>query len=137
MNELTHLEHIKKYIEATMPADVIDGAYDQRWNVSGKGGGHRWLQFYLQKHWIGEDAIKAVEVAIGKPNSIKPYTRGKYTYNEGVIGARSLNEFIKDWLAPYLWEFGYDHKHRDDEPIEPIDFNDIEILLPTLVVPSI
>jgi hypothetical protein len=116
---MTHLEHIKKFIEATMPSEVIDGAYGTRYNLTGKGGGHRWLQFYLQKHWVGGEAIKIVEAAIGKPNSIAPYKVGKYTINEGVVGARSLNEFIKDWLAPYLWEYGYDRKHRNDEPIKP------------------
>ncbi|HIG57802.1 MAG TPA: hypothetical protein EYQ21_00160 [Flavobacteriales bacterium] len=122
---MTHLEHIKKFIEATMPSEVIDGAYGTKYNhlLTGKGGGHRWIQSYLQKHWTGEEAINAVEVAIGKPNSIciqyRYDRKGRHPLNAGVIGARSLNEFIKDWLAPYLWEYGYDHKYRDDEPIKP------------------
>ena len=105
----TPIEIIKEFIESNIPSEVIDG-------VCGRVG--RFRQHYLQQNWIGEDAIKVVEEATGKPNSISIQYRydrkGRHPLNEGVIGTRSLNYFVKDWLNPYISEYGYDRKHKGD-----------------------
>ncbi len=95
-----NIETIKEFIESNVPSEVIDG-------VCSKVG--RFRQHYLQQNWVGEDAIKAVEEATGKPNSISIQYRydrkGRHPINEGVIGTRSLNYFVKEWMNPYISEY--------------------------------
>ena len=90
-----------KLIEDNVPENIIEESKNLNRQLS--------LDLFLAGNWQGEEAIKAVEKITGKPNSIQAQSIQKEFIYPEPLGERSVKNFLRNYMVPYLFEFGSDY----------------------------
>ena len=96
---------IIKLIEDNVPENIIKEAKEVE--------PPRKVDLVVKGNWTGEEAVQAVEKITGKPNSLKPTTL-KARQEPRSLGGESLKNFLRNYMVPYLSEFGGDLESDKD-----------------------
>tara|TARA_B100000902_G_scaffold3192_1_gene4029 strand:- start:9026 stop:27283 length:18258 start_codon:yes stop_codon:yes gene_type:complete len=97
--------NIIKLIEDNVPENIIKEAKAVE--------PPRKVDLVVKGNWTGEEAVQAVEKITGKPNSLKPTTI-KARQKPRSLGGESLKNFLRNYMVPYLSEFGGDLESDKD-----------------------
>ena len=99
-----------KLIEDNVPENIIEESKNLNPQLS--------LDLFLAGNWQGEEAIKAVEKITGKPNSIQAQSIQKEFIYPEPLGERSVKNFLRNYMVPYLFEFGSDYARGYAEELD-------------------